>query len=270
MHFRRSVYTILLLTFTLLEARDGLRILSYNIEGMKPGSHFESRLEAIIRELKDLDPDVMGFQEVAQDTSGKNMAYIIADSLSAYSGEDYHVYWQSTHVAYSSYLEGLAIISRLPVVQSGYYDLPPGVFQRKALWSLIDLNGNQLHFFTTHLSYRDEDNELRIKQVQALKSFIETKTSSNNGLFILTGDFNCTPQTDPIAQLADYSSVWTLENPEQPGFTFPATHPEHKIDYIFMDKDAKDRIRAVTLEFDNTYDGINYPSDHFGLMLVLE
>jgi len=219
----------LVLTFSLGVAQDTLRFLSYNIEGMKPDTDYPTRLQAIIQELKVLDPNVMGFQEVAQHSSSDNMAQTIADSLALHFGTEYYVTWQFTHTAYSSYSEGIGIVSKRPVTASGYQSLPIAVFPRKVLWNQIDVQGTPLHFFTTHLAYRDEDNSTRIQQVNSIKAFIDTKVTNAPGPAILTGDFNCTPDSDPIAQLANYSSSWDQLHPTLSGYTYPASNPTKKI-----------------------------------------
>lgn len=254
----------------MLPAQSTLKILSYNIEGMKPGTDYQTRLQAIIQELKILDPDIMGFQEVAQHSASDNMAQTIADSLSLHFGETYNVYWQFTHTAYSSYSEGIGIVSKWPVVASGFQSLPIAVFPRKVLWNQIDIEGTPLHFFTSHLAYREEDNSARIQQVNSIKSYIESKVTITPGPVALTGDFNCTPDSYPIAQLGDYTSSWNLLHPSLSGYTYPATNPTKKIDYTFISNDFQADILHSSLKFFSTYDGTNYPSDHWGLMTTLQ
>lgn len=62
--------------------------MTYNIQGMKPGTDPDTRLIHIIEKLKELNPDILGIQEINEtltDTS-TNQARIIADSLSAHFG----------------------------------------------------------------------------------------------------------------------------------------------------------------------------------------
>ncbi len=268
MHIRliTSVLLVLTLTFSITAAQDTLKLLSYNIEGMKPDTDYQARLQAIIQELKLLDPDVLGLQEVAQHASSDNMAQTIADSLSLYFGVEYQVYWQFTHTAYSSYSEGIGIISKWPVTASGYQSLPVAVFPRKVLWNQIDINGTPLHFFTTHLAYRDEDNNVRIQQVNTIDTFITSKVSAVAGSAVLTGDFNCTPGSDPISQLSGYTSSWEEQHPLLSGYTYPANNPYKKIDYVFIRDSYQPEILSASLKFYATYDGSHYPSDHWGLM----
>jgi len=264
--------TILLLLNVLapLEAQQNLKVLSYNLEGMKPGTDYHARLQAIIHELKNLNPDLLGLQEVAQHFAADNMARVIADSLTEYFGVNYSVYWQATHTAYGAYTEGLAIITKWPVVARGHLKLPQALFPRKVLWNQIDVAGFPVHFFTTHLAFRTEDNELRVQQVQALKSFIENQVKATPLPLILTGDFNCAPGSNPLVELKEYYSVWSLLHPTSSGHTYPASTPSRKIDHIFVNRELLDKLAAVSLEFKNKYDTLHYPSDHLGLMATFK
>ncbi len=259
----------ILFAFSALNAQDTLKIITYNIEGMKPGTNYPERLQAIIRELKLLSPDIIGLQEVAQNASVDNMAQIIADSLSIQFGTEYNVYSQFTHTAYNSYGEGVGIISKWPVTARDFQVLPIGVFPRKALWTQIDIHGSVLHFFTTHLAYREEDNVVRVHQVNTIKAFIESKVVVAPAPVILTGDFNCTPDSEPIAQLLEYPSTWNMLNPNLSGYTYPSTAPSKKIDYIFIRGNGQLKAVSSALKFDSPYEGSNYPSDHWGIMTII-
>ncbi len=273
-HIRPMKKNILAITFLILAlsattAQDTLRLLSYNIEGMKPGTDYSVRLQVIIQELKSLDPDILGLQEVAQHSASDNMAQTIADSLSLHFNTEYYVYWQFTHTAYSSYSEGIGIVSKWPVTTSGSQNLPVAVFPRKVLWNQIDIQGTPLHFFTTHLAYRDEDNFTRIQQVNTINTFISSKVSAVSGPAILTGDFNCTPGSDPVGQLYGYTSSWEHLHPTLSGHTYPAGNPYKKIDYVFIRDSSQPEILNASLEFSAPYNGVSYPSDHLGLMTTI-
>ena len=255
----------------MLSGQTTIKAVTYNLEGMKPGTEWETRLDHIIDGLIALDPDIMGFQEVAQTSGSNNMAQTIADSLSNHFGVPYHVYWQSTHVAYSSYTEGLAIVTRLPVLATGYQNLPIAVFPRKVLWNRLATESGDIHFFTTHLAYRAEDNAFRVNQVNTIKNYINGKMNAFPAIgAILCGDFNCTPDSDPIAELVEYHSSWFTLHPTSAGFTYPATSPNKKIDYLFVHDSSLVTIGQCSLIMYSPYDGVNYPSDHWGIQATYQ
>lgn len=75
--------------------------MTYNIQGMKPGTDPDTRLIHIIEKLKELNPDILGIQEINEtltDTS-TNQARIIADSLSAHFGIEYYYHYSFTHLS---------------------------------------------------------------------------------------------------------------------------------------------------------------------------
>ena len=98
-----------------------------------------------------------------------NMAKVIADSLSAHFDTSYNCYYSVTHVAWNQFYESVGIISKHPVEQEGYGQLATGVFPRKVVWNYIDTPLGMVHFFNTHLSYKDNHNHIRVQQVQKIK-----------------------------------------------------------------------------------------------------
>lgn len=251
--------------------QEPISVITYNLEGMKPGTAWETRLIHIIDGLIALNPDIMGFQEVAQTSAANNMAQTIADSLSTHFNVPYHVYWQSTHVAYDSYTEGIAIVTKLPVLGTGYQNLPIAVFPRKVLWNRLASDFGEVHFFTTHLAYREEDNTFRINQVNTIKNYINGKMDAFPAVgTLLCGDFNCTPDSDPIAALVNYSSSWFTLHPTLSGYTFPVEVPTKKIDYIFTENSTPVTITHCSLIIYSPYDGVHYPSDHRGIQAAFE
>lgn len=265
------ILTIVLLWNAVLFGQQSIKAISFNLEGMKPGTAWETRLVHIIDGLIALDPDIMGFQEVAQTSAANNMAQTIADSLASHFGVPYHVYWQSTHVAYDTYTEGICIVTKLPVLSSGYQNLPIAVFPRKVVWNRVATDMGDLHFFTTHLAYRAEDNSFRVNQVNTIKNYISGKMNAFPAVgAILCGDFNCTPESEPIAQLTNFSSSWFTVHPTLTGYTFPVENPTQKIDYLFVENSYPITINNCSLIMYTPYDGVNYPSDHRGIQAVYE
>ena len=191
-----KIFILLLAVVTMVNSASAqsLNIITYNIQGMKPGTDPQTRLRHIIRHLKELDPDIIGLQEI-NETMGSggvdNQAKIIADSLSAHFNVTYHYYHSVTHVSWDQFYESVGIISKHPVEQEGFQQLTTGVFPRKVVWNHINTPLGQINFFNTHLSYLPEHNEIRVLQVQQIKQFIEQQETAFPGIgTVLTGDFN--------------------------------------------------------------------------------
>jgi len=241
MKMLREVLFLILLTGSLF-AQTSLKIMTYNLQGMKPGTDPETRLVNIIEKLKEINPDIIGLQEINESPSGggnDNQAKVIADSLSAFFGIEYHYFISFTHLSWDNqFKEYVGIISKYPVEEEGFFSLVPGVFPRKVVWNLINTPIGKINFFNTHLSFNSAS--VRIQQVQQIVSYIENIETSNPAIAsLLTGDFNDPPTSTSIQLLTNtgtdtfYISTFEAVNPGNPGYTFPSNSPNTRIDYVF-------------------------------------
>ncbi len=263
----------LLISIQLLIAQNSLKIMTYNLEGMKPGTDPQTRLYYIIQNLKQLNPDIIGLQEINESLNGgglNNQAKLIADSLSAHFGTTYHCYYSYTHLSWNNqFREFIGIISKYPVEQEGFLQLVPGAFPRKVVWNYINTPLGKINFFNTHLDYQSQS--IRIQEVQQILQFIFAKdTSFPSVATILTGDFNDTPSTPTIALLTsgNFFDSYNKANPTSPGYTMPSNAPTSRIDYIFYNKDGQLKIDSSTIVMNVPYSGSNYCSDHLGVMSI--
>ncbi len=257
-------------------AQDTLKIMTYNLEGMKPGTDPATRIFYAIQDLKKLNPDIIGVQEVNENLNGSdNQAKAIADSLSAYFGIPYYTYLGFTHQSWSNtFNEYVGIITKYPVGQSDYLSLVKGAFPRKVLWNHINTPLGTVNFFNTHLDYLSTD--IRIQQIQQIIGFVAQKDSSVPAIAsLLTGDFNDKPDTAPILLLTNSGTgPWFIDTyrainpPLQQGYTIPATAPSSRIDFIFYKNTGQLTILSSKVVMDDPYTGISYPSDHWGVMTI--
>ncbi len=255
---------------------DTLKILSFNVYGA-PDSDWPTRQKMILDELERLQPDMIGFQEIVQTPApgvgADNRAKIIADSLYHRTGIFYDFIFGYTHFSWNQYDEGIAILSRHIILNSGELSLPPGLFNRKVIWCRLLTPAGIVNFFDTHLSHGEQE-PVRIAQVQRIKAYIDSvRTDSIAIANILCGDFNSTPDRPPIIQLTVpdsngtvYLDTWAEANPGQPGYTIPSDNPTSRIDYIFLKDGESGEIfnseRVMTQPNANNI----YPSDHLGVL----
>jgi len=59
---RKLLLPLLLIVFA--PAQEPLRIVTFNLLGMKPGTNWEGRLQCTIDQLVELQPDIIALQEV--------------------------------------------------------------------------------------------------------------------------------------------------------------------------------------------------------------
>lgn len=169
----------------LLEADITLRVGSFNI---KHGAQVGLNMAKLAEDIRALDLDIVGLQEVDMCTSrvkGADTLKELADALG-------YPYYQFTRaIDYGGGEYGTAILSRYPII--AYETVPlqtaAGYEARAFGHARIEVNGAQLSFFNTHLSY--EKRELRDVQ------FAQLAESVNAGRgYILTGDFNTADLTE--------------------------------------------------------------------------
>jgi endonuclease/exonuclease/phosphatase family metal-dependent hydrolase len=262
-----------------------VRVVTLNI--WQEQGPWEHRLRLTAERLRALEPDVVCLQEV-REVAGRipNQARTLASSLGFES--------VTCEVAqeWGGGDEGLAIISRLPMVQRDACELPftSGRSRRVCLGAELGLAGDSsdcsFWIFTTHLAWRMADGDLREQQVLAVESFVDTHRGEQPT--ILTGDFNAPPDADEIRFLRGRTTLagkrsyfqdafascnpgalgltWTRENPFTEALSW--LEPDRRLDYIFvspMTRDGAARIndcRVVCTEPDPT--GV-YCSDHYGV-----
>jgi len=264
---------ILFLLFSIqpLTGQNSLKVMTYNLMGMKPGTNPQTRLFQIIQNLKQLNPDIIGLQEINESLSGSgldNQAKIIADSLSAHFGFIYHYFYSYTHLSWSNqFREFVGIVSKFPVEQSGFLQLVPGAFPRKVVWNYINTPLGKINFFNTHLDYQTQS--VRIQQVQQILQFITSKDTTFPSIAtILTGDFNDTPNTPPVTLLTsgNYFDSFYKVNPSAAGYTVPSNAPASRIDYIFSNIGSLLKIDSSKVVMNAPYSGYSFCSDHLGVM----
>jgi endonuclease/exonuclease/phosphatase family metal-dependent hydrolase len=246
---------------------------------------WEGRLAAIRASLRDLDPDIIGLQEVLK-LSGEHafdQGALVAD------GMRYHVVFGRHPDAVHPM--GNAILSRFPVLRSEVFPLPDGGTdeRRTLVFAELDAPFGRVPFFCTHLNWKLDEGNVRELQVRAITDAIaELAPPSTAYPPILVGDLNAEPDSDEIRFLRGLTSLggprvyfadcFALAG-RGPGTTFsrdnphaaPLREPNRRIDYIFV-RGPDDRGRGEPLEAEVCFavpvEGA-FPSDHFGVVARL-
>jgi endonuclease/exonuclease/phosphatase family metal-dependent hydrolase len=199
----------------------------------------------------------------------------------------------ATATQFPSGEEGLAILSRLPIAQSSYVELPFATTdeRRIALGAAITVPGGEVHAFATHLNYRPRDGVKREAQAVAVDRFAEEFTAARDApkLALLMGDFNATPEHDELRYLRGLHTVegrrggwrdtWAVAHPHEPGITWASKNPgterlawlgrDRRLDYIFvgpMARDGRGGVLACEVALDRPAPDGALASDHFAVM----
>jgi len=275
----KYVLVLLIMLPVVLPGQDSLKILTYNIEGKKPGTMSGLRLTLIIGELKLLDPDIIALQEINEDINGNgedNQGLLIKEALSDHFGMEYSYYQQFTHLSWDNqFRESIGIITKFPVEDSGFFQLVTGVFPRKIVWNRIITPIGEINFFNTHLSFNSQ--AVRLQQVEQVDDYIKS-TSTANGIAtnIVCGDFNDPPTSPVIEHLTEqegdnfYFDSFRETNPGIPGHTVPSSSPTSRIDYVFYaNKSALSADTSYVVMTEPFTTNIYY-SDHLGVMSIFQ
>ncbi len=274
-HLLKSSILLLFLSVLPLIASDSLKVLTYNIEGMKPGTTPDIRITNMVQKLYEINPDILCLQEInSLLNETKNQGRQIADSLAAHFHNQYYYYQSFTHLSWDNqYREYIGIISKFRIQTQGSKQLPPGAFPRRVVWNYLTTPLGMINIFTTHLSYNSSS--VRIQQVQSIKNYIAAEEVNHSSIAtILTGDFNDTPNAQSILALTNtnndsfYFDTFHNINPNLSGNTIPANAPTSRIDYVFYKNNGLLNMSSSSVVMNQPYSGNNYCSDHRGVLTV--
>src|SRR5207302_6375979 len=160
----------------------------------------------------------------------------------------------------------------------------PAHDRRGALRCEVTTPAGRLSVVTTHLSWELEAPHIREQQILVLDSFAR----ENAGALptVMTGDFNCTPDSlvhqflTGRASLQGRGTYWRdcfqRRHPHSDGFTWSARNPyvarsverNRRVDYIFigsMKDDGPGAVLHARVVLDLPGGDCVYPSDHFGV-----
>jgi endonuclease/exonuclease/phosphatase family metal-dependent hydrolase len=265
-----------------------MRVLTLNI--WNRAGAWEERLRAIRAGVRELEPDLVGLQEVLRLAQGEGDGLDQAAAIA--EGFGYHVAYGRAH---DEPWLGNAILSRWPIRKSHAYDLPRvGTDERRSLVAAeIESPSGEIRFFVTHLNWKFDEGHVREAQVREVALRVEaTMQAAPRGTLpaILVGDFNAEPDSDEIRYLRGltslgggrriyYQDAFARAGDGSSGATFSHRNPfaaalrepERRIDYVFV-RGLEDGGRGEPIEarvcFDVPYEG-TFATDHFGVLATL-
>jgi endonuclease/exonuclease/phosphatase family metal-dependent hydrolase len=235
------------------------------------------RRELVVAQLLDAAPDLISLQEVYRPIGQANWLknQINGRLGTTAAGRPYRLVQKRRHHPWKGYLEGIAILSRLPILSHDAIAL--GYQGRVALRANIELpNRETVDFVAVHLHHRARDREARVEQVMKLTGWLNEQNPVP--LRIIGGDFNELPQGPAILQMKQgYRSAFEECWGHEPLATYPTALVRTEIgwagclDYIFISP-AVERVLKVQIfcKKPAADDPTLYPSDHVGLLVTLE
>jgi endonuclease/exonuclease/phosphatase family metal-dependent hydrolase len=245
-----------------------LRIATLNME--QDHKRWDLRRELIIEQLAAIDPDLFAMNEVC---IPRQSARWIQQEMRSRYGKAYALV-QQTRVNGLSAVEGEALLTRLPILETGNFDYRTRDIV--ALVARIAAGETPVDVYVTHLFMSRGDESLRVYQVTQLLEWIASR--SDVGARIVCGDFNATldqPSAQRMAaRLRPTQTAPTAFTPlaDHDG---SVSHPtwqrmDRCIDYIWIEGALQVKTSAVCFDRGDPQDPTLYPSDHAGVWADLE
>ena len=237
--------------------RRTVKVLCYNIHHASPPSKPGTiDLQGIADVIIEQQPDLVALQEVDVFTK-RSGPFHQAEELASKAGMTAHFF---KTIDYDGGEYGVAILSRLPVLETQRYPLPrkegSGGEPRVLGTATVQLSSKyKMLFACTHLdAQRDSAN--RHLQIRAIEGLLKDSPLP----VIIAGDFNAAPGSRVI-NILDNSFKRTCDPCD---FTIPVEQPKTAIDFIAFAPAAMFKVKEhVVLPR-------RYASDHLPVIVTLE
>ena len=164
-----------------MEQKAKITVASYNVQCLSHGT----QLQQISEEIKTINPDIIGIQELDYNTRRTNNTNQL-EQLAKVSGYKYFYYSKTINFDGGEY--GHGIMSKYPIINFNtipftVQDSENRCFSRTE----IEINCKKIVFYNTHLEFGGNIQANQIKEIFAL--------AQQDEFSIITGDMNCTPDT---------------------------------------------------------------------------
>jgi len=270
---KKSIFIFLLLIPTVLLSQP-MNIVSFNIRYNTPNdgeNAWPNRIEMATGLLKFHEADIFGLQEALHgqilDVKNKMPGYEwfgVGRDDGKKGGEFSPIFYKKSKFELLDH--GTFWLSETPEKPSTGWD---AALNRIVTWGIFKSKetGKEFMVFNTHFDHVGV--EARKNSATLIREKIQKMVPANTPA-ILTGDFNLTPDQEPIKMLKDYlgdSREVTKEPPYGPvgtynGFDINADLSSRRIDYIFVKGDIEVLKYAALSEIKDN----RFPSDHLPII----
>lgn len=230
-------------------------------------SRWSERRDLLVAQLAELRADVIGLQELRRWPSQASWIVSRLNQSAPAGGRYRHVFTGKSGLW--GLWEGLAIVTRLPILATGSLDL--GGDHRVAGWVRVLLPGGAtLRVHNAHLASRDPS--LRDAQARVL---LDGMRGRGDDAEVLVGDLNAGPGSPPLRRLgARLRSAHVAVHGTEPLRTWPtplvgAGSTGVVIDYVLVGTDVD--VGGAWVAFDQAaaHDPSLFASDHFGVAAMV-
>lgn len=227
-----------------------MKLTTLNLAGF---TDWQQREPKIVEYLKQESPDAIFFQEVVflPELSPHNQAQLVNKSL-GYLFEHSSTTRLQVGEEYPTYREGLAVLSKTPVVKSDTIVLkkvPADEHNRIVQFIDIFVDGQTIQFANVHFSITDFA-DFATAHLRETLDILEKRDEKR----IIIGDFN-------LSTLDDSKDLWEKDytsSEQTPYITYPGMNK--RVDYVLLPKNYS--LQSVTVSDDSL-------SDHRALTVTI-
>lgn len=231
---------------SIAEVMPDIKVMTYNIHrGVNRDN--ELNLDGIVEAVRNSGAEIIALQEVERysvRTKFQDQIGYIADKLSMQ-----YVFGKSVNILNGQF--GNAILSKYPIEEYEVRELPSKGEKRTLLRARLDVYGNKISFYNTHLGLKQSERDKQIEEI--------LKIAGDGNNFILAGDFN--EKVDKLGAITQkYGDCASFENNDSKA-TFVNEGLSERIDYIFTSKGFEVKSYNVP---------ISDASDHYPVVTTLK
>lgn len=265
-------------------SHEPLKVLILNLHCYQEDDQ-DYKFSQIAKAIDEQRADVVCFQEVAEpwnDGEGdwpSNSANVINERLH----KPYHLYTDWAHRGFDKYREGVAILSKYPIVaqESRYVSDSHDVYHihsRKVVMTRIEVpNIGPVNVFSVHLSWWEDGFQ---QQFARLRDWADEQAGCEIKGTLLCGDFNITAGSSGYQQVVagnEYEDQYLAANAHglfEKIFRVNDPHwrnylaDDYRIDYVFLNKSSQLQVKSARILF--TEQDYGTVSDHCGYLMVFE
>ncbi|MFB9759314.1 endonuclease/exonuclease/phosphatase family protein [Ectobacillus funiculus] len=175
-----------------------MKLLTLNCHSWQE-EHQMEKIRYLAQTIKEKSYDVIALQEVSQpideeyiydNIKENNFAFVLLQELKNLGVYEYSFVWDLSHIGYEIYEEGLAILTKHPIIEDHLFFVSRGTDinywkTRKIVGATINYNNKPISFYSCHMGWWQDEEEPFKNQIDTLFQHV-----NKDELFFLMGDFN--------------------------------------------------------------------------------
>lgn len=262
-----------------------MKLLTVNVHAWLEEKQLE-KIDYLAETIADQQYDVIALQEVNQtieaevvqrEIKADNYGLILMDKLTQLGIGDYQYIWSPSHIGYDRYDEGIAILTRLTVLEKDTFfssksETMHSILSRKIVGVRVQYKDEEIDIYSCHINLPDALEENQLENIERI-----LKRKQDGKRKILLGDFN----TDAISNPQAYEAIlnlglwdtYQLAKEKDEGITVEKNidgwqdhESKKRLDYILTDQPVEVLWNQVIFNGRNG----QVISDHFGVHVELE